>query len=189
PQSSELLIILQDVTSLDRFRIQQTLSMRIRFRVGEEMVRLTDYDDISQDYYTSMEMPHFASTPWVTPKPIAEARVAIISTAGLQRRGDRPFSVNSADYRLLPSDTPAADLEISHISTNFDRSGFQQDHNVALPIDRLNEFAAEGKIGSVASIHYSFMGATHPDKLERAASQLAGLLKQDQVDAVLLVPI
>ena len=153
------------------------------------MARLTDFDDIGQDYYKSMPMPEFPDTPWVTPKPVTEARVAIVSTAGLQRRGDRPFSVNSADYRVLPSDTPAADLEMSHISINFDRSGFQQDHNVALPIDRLNEFAAEGKIGSAASFHYSFMGATHPDKLEQAASQLARVLKQDQVDAVLLVPI
>ena len=78
---------------------------------------------------------------------------------------------------------------MSHISTNFDRTGFQQDHNVVLPIDRLNELAADGTIGSVASVHYSFMGATHPAKLERTARHLAGLLKQDQVDAVLLVPV
>jgi len=153
------------------------------------MARLSDFDEIGRDYYQSMPMPEFSHTPWVKPKPIAEARVAIISTAGLQRRGDRPFSVDSADYRLLPSDTPAADLEMSHISINFDRSGFQQDHNVALPIDRLNEFAEAGKIGSAASIHYSFMGATHPDKLEQAATQLARVLKQDDVDSVLLVPI
>ena len=153
------------------------------------MARLSDFDEIGQDYYKSMPMPEFSETPWITPKLTSEARIAIISTAGLQRRGDRPFSVNSADYRLLPSDTPAAELEMSHVSINFDRSGFQQDHNIALPIDRLNEFAAEGKVGSVASVHYSFMGATHPDKLERAASQLAGVLKQDKVDSILLVPI
>ena len=153
------------------------------------MARLSDFDEIGQDYYRSMPMPEFSYTPWVTPKPISEARVALISTAGLQRKGDRPFSVDSADYRLLPSDTSAADLEMSHISINFDRSGFQQDHNVALPIDRLNEFVAAGKVGSAASIHYSFMGATHPDKLEYAAEQLAGVLKQDAVDSVLLIPI
>ena len=62
---------------------------------------------------------------------------------------------------------------MSHVSTNFDRTGFQQDHNVVFPIDRLNELAEEGEVGSVASIHYSFMGATHPAKLERAAHQLA----------------
>jgi D-proline reductase (dithiol) PrdB len=134
-------------------------------------------------------MPHFATTPWVVPKPVVESRIAIISTAGLQRRGDRPFSMDSGDYRLLPGDMRAADLIMSHISTNFDRTGFQLDHNVVFPIDRLNELAAEGAVGSVASIHYSFMGATHPAKLERTARQLAGMLKQDCVDAVLLVPV
>ena len=153
------------------------------------MVRLTDFDDIGRDYYASMEMPHFTTTPWVDAKPVAEARIAIISTAGLQRRGDRPFSMDSGDYRLLRGDMRAADLVMSHISTNFDRTGFQQDYNVVFPIDRLNELAAEGAVGSVASIHYSFMGATHPGKLERTARQLAGMLKQDLVDAVLLVPV
>ncbi|PPR60110.1 MAG: hypothetical protein CFH10_01658, partial [Alphaproteobacteria bacterium MarineAlpha4_Bin2] len=101
------------------------------------MARLSDFDEIGRDYYASMPMPEFLDTPWVVPKPIAQARVAIVSTAGLQLRGDRPFSVNSADYRIIPSGTPSSDLAMSHISINFDRSGFQQDHNVALPIDRL----------------------------------------------------
>lgn len=136
-----------------------------------------------------MEMPTFTDTPWVMAKSVNEARIAIISTAGLQRRGDRPFSVESSDYRPLLGDTAAADLVMSHISPNFDRSGFQQDHNVVFPIDRLNELAAAGAVGSVASIHYSFMGATHPAKMERVARQLAGLLKQDRVDSVLLVPV
>jgi D-proline reductase (dithiol) PrdB len=153
------------------------------------MARLSDFDDLERDYYEAMEMPAFADAPWAPAKPPGEARVAIISTAGLQRRGDRPFSVDSGDYRLLPGETPAGDLVMSHISTNFDRSGFQQDHNVVFPIDRLNELAAEGAVGSVASIHYSFMGATHPAKMQRTAQQLAGLLKQDRIDAVLLVPV
>jgi hypothetical protein len=39
---------------------------------------------------------------------------------------------------------------------------FQEDWNVVFPLDRLNELAAEGTIGSVAATHYSFMGATDP---------------------------
>ena len=153
------------------------------------MARMTDFDDLIRDYFEAMEMPRFDAAPWVVPKAMPQARVALISTAGLQRRGDRPFNTDSADYRLLPGDAGAADLVISHISTNFDRTGFQQDHNVVLPVDRLNELAAEGAIGSVASMHYSFMGATHPAKIESTARHLAGLLRQDGVDTVLLVPV
>ena len=78
---------------------------------------------------------------------------------------------------------------MSHISTNYDRSGFQQDWNVVFPLDRLHELAQKGVIGSVARFHYSFMGATHPAQMETAARTLAGLLKKDGVDAALLVPV
>ena len=153
------------------------------------MARLVDFDETSRTHLEKMEMPQFGATPWIKPKPASQCRVAMISTAGLQRRGDRPFSVDSADYRLIPGDVAAADLVMSHISTNFDRSGFQQDHNVVFPIERLRELQDEGAIGSVAAMHYSFMGATHPSKIEAAARNLAALLKKDQVDAVLLVPV
>lgn len=153
------------------------------------MARLETFDELGRDYLVSMPMPLFGSTPWVVPRPTREARIAIVSTAGLQRRGDRPFSVDSADFRLIPGDAPAATLVMSHISTNFDRTGFQEDVNVVLPLDRLRELAEAGELGGVASIHYSFMGATHPTKMEGTARHLAGLLKQDAVDIALLVPV
>jgi D-proline reductase (dithiol) PrdB len=57
------------------------------------------------------------------------------------------------------------------------------------PLDRLNELAAEGEIGSVAATHYSFMGATDPVQMEPHARELAGRLKADGVDAVILSPV
>lgn len=78
---------------------------------------------------------------------------------------------------------------MSHVSTNFDRSGFQQDINVAFPIDRLRELADEGVIRSVADLHYSFMGASSPERMRPAVDRLIPLLTKDAVDVVLLVPI
>jgi D-proline reductase (dithiol) PrdB len=78
---------------------------------------------------------------------------------------------------------------MSHVSVNFDRTGWQRDVNVVYPIDRLNELAAEGVIGSVAATHYSFMGATDPKLMEGNARELAGRLKADRVDAVVLLPV
>jgi len=95
----------------------------------------------------------------------------------------------TGDYRVIPGDIAARDLVMSHISTNFDRTGFQQDWNVVFPLDRLKELAAEGIIGSVAAFHYSFMGATDPAEMEPAARNLAVLLKGDGVDGALLVPV
>ena len=65
----------------------------------------------------------------------------------------------------------------------------QEDWNVAFPIDRLWELTAEGTIGSMADIHYSFMGATDPVQMEPYVRELAGRLKQDSVDSVLLAPV
>jgi D-proline reductase (dithiol) PrdB len=93
-------------------------------------------------------------------------------------------------YRVIDGTLSAADLVMTHSSTNFDRSGFQQDVNVVFPIDRLREMEAAGEIGSVARYHYSVMGAGWlPHEIAPTAEELAGLLKEDAVNAVLLSPV
>lgn len=160
------------------------------------MARLDQMHSAMRNSLLAMECPTFPTHPWVTGPPVAQRRVAIVSTAGLHRRDDRPFAVTSGnsraiagDYRVIPGDIAANDLVMSHLSTNFDRTGFQQDWNVVFPLDRLHELAQEGRIGSVAAFHYSFMGATDPKHMEPAAHALARLLHQDAVTAVLLVPV
>ena len=133
----------------------------------------------------------FDSRPWVEGPPLARRRVAIVTTSGLHRRQDRPFAAGAAasEYRVIPGNVRADELVMSHLSINFDRTGFQQDINVVFPIDRLNELAREGMIGAVAGYHYAFMGAAPIRSLEPQARRLAGLLKQDSVDAALLTPV
>ena len=140
-------------------------------------------------HLATLPCPTFETTPFVEAPPAGERRVAMISTAGLHRRGDRPFSLGSDDYRIIPGDIKANDLIMSHVSTNFDRTGFQQDLNVIFPIDRLREMAGRGEISSVADYHYSFMGATEPEKMEHVVHKLVSLLIKDSVNTVLLVPV
>jgi len=153
------------------------------------MVRLEQYDEHERRHLLDLPCPTFDSTPFVTGVTPSEARVAIISTAGLHRRSDRPFAIGEAGYRVIPKDVEAADLVMSHISTNFDRTGFQLDINMVLPIDRLEELEEEGFIAASAAYHYSFMGATDPAAMETEARRLAGLLKQDSVTCALLIPV
>jgi D-proline reductase (dithiol) PrdB len=134
-------------------------------------------------------LPDFGPTPFVAGPPLRERRVAIVTTAGIHVRGARPFEVGSADYRIIPGDAQAGDLVMSHISVNYDRTGFQEDLNVAFPLERLRELDKEGVIGSVSDSHYSFMGASPLQSFEPKARELAGLMKQEGVDAVLLVPV
>jgi D-proline reductase (dithiol) PrdB len=137
----------------------------------------------------ALPLPRFEEEPFMTGPPLARRRLSIVSTAGIHRRGDRPFELMAADYRVLPGDVEARDVVMSHVSVNYDRSGFQGDLNVVFPIERARELVARGELGSVADFHYSFLGATDPLQLEEAAVEVAGLLRRDRVDAVLLVPV
>ena len=135
-------------------------------------------------------MERIVPGPWIDPGPLDQARVAIVSTAGLHRRDDQRFRPGAVDYRLLPDDVDFADVVVSHVSTNFDRSAFQQDPNIWFPLDRLRELAAAGEIGSVARWHYSFMGAQpNHEALIPAGEEVGRLLAADEVDVALLVPV
>jgi D-proline reductase (dithiol) PrdB len=153
------------------------------------MARLEEMAEPMRSHLATLPCPTFDIHPWVAGPLLSRRRVAIISTAGLHRRSDRPFEGMAGDYRVIPGDCTAKDLVMTHLSTNFDRTGFQQDWNVVFPLDRLRELAGDGTIGSVADYHYSFMGAADPAEMENAARKLAGFLKGDRVDAAFLVPV
>ena len=153
------------------------------------MVRLSDLDPDIAAALRNAPMPAYDGTPWITPPDLRKARVAIISSAAIHRAGDIPFTGHDADYRIVPADVDYADLVMTHLSVNFDRAAYQQDVNVAFPLEHLHTLAANGEIGSVAAWHYSFMGATSPVQMEQPAREVARLLKGDDVDLALLIPI
>src|SRR5437667_12706908 len=117
------------------------------------MARLADLPPAQAKRYAELECPRFQTRPWVDGPPLAERRVAIVSSAGLAVRGEKPFRGRGADFRVIPSETRPDQLMFSHISINLDRSGFQEDWNVVFPLDRLRDLAAKGAIRSVAATH------------------------------------
>lgn len=131
------------------------------------------------------------SSPFTLPKkPLDRARVAIVTTAGLHLRDDRPFTAGDPSYRRIPSDVAAGDLVQSHASIGFDRTGVIEDVNVVFPIERLREMVSAGRIGQLAPSFYSFMGAQRDTTTikEKTALEVADLLRGDGVDVVLLTP-
>jgi D-proline reductase (dithiol) PrdB len=157
-------------------------------------MRLSDMSDSERQHMLEKipALPNLGLQPWAQAPSRDRLRVAIITTAGLHRRGDRPFGHDGArnDYRVIEADIKPADLVMSQLSVNFDRTGFQQDINVVFPIERLRELAAAGEVSSVADFHYSFMGAGSPvTRMEPKAREVAALLKQDGVNAVVLAPV
>jgi D-proline reductase (dithiol) PrdB len=158
------------------------------------VVRLADLTQWEQDLALkkNREFTGFLQgRPWVKPPPLKKLRVALITSAGLHRLGDRPFTdgAGASEYRVIEGDVNGSELVMSHLSSNFDRSGFAQDVNVVFPIDRLKELAADGVIGEVAGFHYAFNGSAPIKTLEAPARKVAAMLKADRVDAVFLTPV
>jgi len=151
--------------------------------------RLDDVPDGVAELLGSLPLPDFDSTPFVIGKPLSERRCAVLTTAGLVRRGAPVFEPYGTDFRVIPADVDMADLLLTHLSVNFDRSGFQQDVNVVFPIERLRELAQEGEIGSLADFHYSLPGGTSPQDLQDSIARIAELLRRDGVDTILGVPV
>lgn len=153
------------------------------------MAHLNDIPEPTRTAVATIPCPVFETTPFVTGPPLAQRRVAIVSSAALVRHGEPPFPFGSTEARFLPASLPASDILMSHVSINFDRSGFQRDVNVAYPLERLQALAADGTIGGVAETHYTVMGSSDPVGMAAAADQIVGQLKQEKIDAVLLTPV
>lgn len=159
------------------------------------MPRLEHLPEIARNTALTFPAQVNLGTPW-TPlrRPLSQARVALVTTAGLHLRGDRPFisdhKTPDQSYRQLPSSAPTTEIVQSHTSIGFDRTGIQRDLNVTFPVDRLRELEQRGMIGSLAENFYSFMGALRTwDVLEgETGPEVARQLQQDGVEVVLLTP-
>lgn len=133
--------------------------------------------------------------PWARlAGPLSRARVALVTTAGIHLKDQQPFDMEDKEgdpsYRVLPSRLPEDAWTITH--DYYDSRDALEDVNIVLPLDRLHELAGAGAIGEVSPRHLSFMGhidGPHVETLLRTTGpEVAGLLAEDGVDAVLLAP-
>jgi D-proline reductase (dithiol) PrdB len=144
--------------------------------------------------------PTHAEIPWAgVRKPLAESKLALLSTAGLSMRGDAPFDMEmerkrptrgDSSWRKLRSDATSATVEANHL--HIDTGYIERDLNVALPLDRVRELVGEGVVGALADTHYSIMGFQGNDSstLENeSAPQIAEAMRSEEVDLALLAPV
>lgn len=139
-------------------------------------------------------------------KPVAESRLALLTSSGhfVAGHDPEPFGIENmtqeearqriddflkAEPQLstIPIDTPREKLCVRH--GGYDVRAAQADPNVVFPLDRLREFENEGAVGEVAPDAYSFVGACAQTRLlKHTGPEWVGLLKEQQIDAALLVP-
>ncbi len=153
------------------------------------MARLTDSVDSERQYLETLECNPIESPAFNPPRPLSECKVALVSSAGLMRRGDTNVPAGAADYRSFGRDIDDSELMINHVSVNFDRSAFAEDVNTVLPRQLLQSLADDGAIAAAADEHYAFMGATAPERLQPYAETLATHLLAHDVNTVCLLPV
>ncbi len=125
-------------------------------------------------------------------KPVAQSRLAFVSTAGVQPKGTLPFDVvhpvGDYSFRRVPATADPADLEIHQLK--YPTIGANRDLNVIFPIERLRELRDEGVIGSLTADVFSFIGYNmDPERLERTlAEEIAEAVVAEEAEAALLAP-
>ncbi len=160
------------------------------------MARLSDLSLRNRVFMARYRYRALDPVPFARPrKPLARARVALVTTGGVHLPSQAPFdgAVKGGDssFREIPSGTDVETLVIAHKSDAFDQTGFRADRNLGFPLDRLREMAARGEIGALNGRALSFMGSiTAPGRLVReTAPGAAALLEADRVDVAFLVPL
>ncbi|MFC1878526.1 glycine/sarcosine/betaine reductase selenoprotein B family protein [Chloroflexota bacterium] len=146
--------------------------------------------------WIKMESPR--PIPW-TPleKPLSECKIALLTSAGIALKNDRPFDQEGErqdpwwgdpSYRIIPPGTSAQDIRAYHL--HIDPAYAESDLNCVLPLDRLLELEEAGEIGSVAKGHYSTMGyILQPEVLlGQTVPAIVAEMQAEAVDVLLLAP-
>ncbi len=118
--------------------------------------------------------------------------LALISSAGVYIDGTEPFDTHAnggdVSFREIPTEVEAADLRFA--ARGYDRARVLEDINAQLPLARLFEFEANGIIGQLNSVFWSFSGFI-PDASRLVNEMLPRLIervKRYEVQAALLIP-
>ncbi len=151
------------------------------------MVKLAEMPAVGRRFISELEMQEPEARSWVPSVPASQRRIAIVSSAAVSKRGEKPFSWLARDHRVIHKDD--RDLVMTHVAVEYDRTAWQQDINTIIPLDRLAEMEDSGEIGSVAEEHYAFMGASDPKDMLKSAALAADNMKQDNVNTVFLIPV
>lgn len=139
---------------------------------------------------------HFADVPFAPlGKPLNECRIGLVTTAAPYdpALGDQgpgaPYNAAAKFHRVYARSIEGTpDVRISHVT--YDRNHTSaEDSNSWFPLAQLKRRAAEGAIGGVASRFYG-APTTRSQRatLEQDAPDILAAMREDNVDAAVLVP-
>jgi D-proline reductase (dithiol) PrdB len=147
-------------------------------------------------YGAPYQWAHYPQVPFhPLGKPLAAARVAIVTTAAPYQpgKGDQdpraPYNAAAKFYTVYSGDSAADhDLRISHVAIDRDHTT-GEDAGSYFPLTALREVAESGRIGSLAPrFHGLPTNRSHRVTLKTDCPEIVARCKADAVDAVVLVP-
>lgn len=155
------------------------------------------YIDKSREYYAAQgytnpyRWAYHQDAPFAPlRKPLATARIGLVTTASIVESDvePAPFTLPKVVFSA-PTDPPPERLYTQHRS--WDKVATHTDDlDSYLPIHRLQEAAAAGRIGSLSPRYYGLPTEYSQRKTNEVdAPELLRLCREDGVDAVLLVAL
>jgi D-proline reductase (dithiol) PrdB len=147
---------------------------------------------------TWVKMEELRPIPWMPlVKPLSTCKVALISSAGISLKSDRPFDQEGErrnpwwgdpSYRIIPNTATSGDVRFYHLHIN--PRPAEQDLNCLFPLARLKELEQSGEIGASAEQHFSIMGyILKPETLlHETVPAIIRDLRAEHADVVALVP-
>lgn len=145
-----------------------------------------------QPYRTELPMPAFEK---VVPAPpvanLAAAKIALVTEGGIVPKGN-PDRLESAratkylKYSIVGLDDLTGD-DFQSVHGGYSNVFANEDPDRVLPVDALRECVREGKVGSMCNYYFTTTGnGTTLENARKFGAEIAGFLKQDGVDGVIL---
>ncbi len=118
-------------------------------------------------------------------RDLADARVALVTTAGVYAKGTEPFTENDLSFRNIPGDIDTGELRV--VAGHYDPASAEADINCVFPLDRLRDLVSSGRVGKISDFHISMGLTTQLRKLKEETSwTLAEEVARLRPDVVLL---
>lgn len=145
-----------------------------------------------EKYVTEMQMPAFESVRPAKPlSNLQKAKIALVTDAGLTDKNNTQHLESARASKFLTLDIAGMD-ELSpddfySVHGGFDTSLANKNPNIIVPLDIMRNLEKKGVVESVYEKIYSTTGnGTSLVNSMKFGSEIAELLKEDKVDAVIL---
>ncbi len=163
--------------------------------INQLLSKVFQLNIIKQYWVGRYQSLSYDNTPWIPlKKPLSEAKVAFVSTAGIHLESDQAFDMTNKNgdptLRSFPKKTNPKELTITH--DYYNHADANQDINVVFPFLALEKCLKLGLFKELSEFFYSFMGHIEGKQiktlLDKSCPKLLKQLVEERVDVVLIAP-